>query len=247
MDLHVFMPNNEHKDGTNDVYGSGRRVGWNKRKDVASGGSQDVDYTDAAPVGYIPVENITFPSLSKMPEGKYVCKIHNWSFRSSGGRGKAEIEFDGQVFQYEYPKTKHKEWITVAEVTLKDGVFTIEHKLPESTSSKTKWGLQTNQFIKVKQIMLSPNHWNGAISNKHYIFALENAVSDESPRPFFNEFLNEELMTSANKRMFEVLGGKIKVENSTPQVSGLGFSDTQRNSMIVRVTGTFSRNLRINF
>ena len=30
---------------------------------------------------------------------------------------KAEIEFDGQVFEYDYPKKLgHKEWVLVAEV-----------------------------------------------------------------------------------------------------------------------------------
>lgn len=79
MDLHVFLPPHTHADGCHDRYPAGQRVGWNNRNDYISGGSQDVDYVDAAPEGYIPVENITFPRLDKLKEGIYTFKIHNWS------------------------------------------------------------------------------------------------------------------------------------------------------------------------
>ena len=166
MDLHVFMPNCQiPKQKTGGPSVKGRRVGWNNRVDQLSGGSQDVDYTSQAPANYIPVENITFPNLDKMPEGKYECKIHNWNYRNSGGRGKAEIEFEGEIFQYEYPKTTNHEWVDVATVTLKDGKFSIEHHLPETNSSKEIYGLESKQFHKVNLVCLSPNHWtsNGSI------------------------------------------------------------------------------------
>ena len=178
-----------------------------------------------------------------MPEGTYICKIHNWNFRGSGGRGKAEIEVGGNIYQYEYPKTKHHQWVTIAEVTLKDGIFTVKHILPENNSTQNKWGLKTNQFVKVKSFMLSPNHWENQTGNKHYLFFLENCVSDESPRPFFNEFLTEELMKE--KRVFETMAGKLKVEHALPQLSGIGFSETQPNHLYVRVEGNFKRVLKI--
>ncbi len=247
MDLHVFMPGNKHFDVAkpHDGYGVGRRVGWNQRQDPQSGGVQDVDFTAAAPDGYIPVENITFPTISKMPEGVYICKIHNWSFRGTGGKGKAEIEFDGNLYQYEYPATKNKEWVTIAEVTLKDGKFSIEHKLPQTTSSKEKWGMSTNKFQKVSMVMNSPNHWDGDHGNKHYFFILDKAKTDETPRGFFNEFLTEDLLK--NKRVFEVLGGKLKPEASDKELSGLGFSSTNRASVICKVEGKFERTIKINF
>ena len=126
---------------------------------MASGGKQDVDYTSAAPKDYIPVENITFPTLSKMPEGVYTCKIHNWSFRNTGGKGRAEIAINGEVYQYIYPKTRNEEWITIAEVTLSNGVFNINHKIPLENSSKKVWEVDTKQYQKVSTIMLSPNYW----------------------------------------------------------------------------------------
>jgi hypothetical protein len=246
MDLHVFMPGNSHSNRkTHNTYGDGRRVGWNNRKDYESGGVQDVDYVNQAPKGYIPVENITFPSLAKMPEGKYICKIHNWNYRVSGGRGKAEIEFNGNLFQYEYPKTNHHEWITIAEVTLKNGEFTIEHELDSTSSSREVWGVNTNQFTKVSSLMFSPNFWDGqkGIGNKHYFFFLDDCKNDGQPRGFYNEFLKDELIP--HKRVFEALGGKMRVEPSNNQLSGLGFSSTQRNNVIVKVEGSFKRIIKI--
>jgi len=94
-------------------------------------------------------------------------------------------------------------------------------------------------------VMLSPNYWNGAIGNKHYFFILEGCVSDESPRPFFNEFLKEDF--NENRKFFEVLGSKIKVEPTENQLSGVGFSETKRDAVIVRVEGNFKRMLKIKF
>lgn len=246
MDLHVFMPDCQiPKQFTGGPDVKGRRVGWNSRNDYASGGIQDVDYVNAAPAGYIPVENITFPDIKRMPEGVYTCMIHNWNFRGTGGRGKAEIECEGNLYQYEYPKTKNHEWVKIAEVTLKNGQFTINHALPEANSSTEKWSIKTNTYTKVKQIMLSPNHWENKTGNKHYFFMLENCINDESPRPFFNEFLKEEF--TPNRKVFEILGSKVKIPVTDKQLSGVGFSETQRNSLIVKVEGKFKRNLKINF
>jgi len=248
MDLHVFLPaHGAHKEGYHNEYRNAERVGWNNRNHNRTKGIQDVDYTSQAPVGYIPIENITFPDLKLMPEGKYVCKIHNWAFRNSGGRGKAEIEFEGNIYQYEYPATRNKEWVTVAEVTLKDGRFSIEHKLPESCSTRTIWGLKTNQFAKVNVAMFSPNYWDGQESNgnKHYFFFMDNCKNEGTPRGFFNEFLNENL--TKHRKVFEVLGSKMKVDESDKQLSGLGFSSTQRNSIVAKVDGAISRMIKIIF
>lgn len=247
MDLHVFMPGNSHyNDKSSNRYGNNQRVGWNRRNHLASGGSQDVDYTSEAPVGYIPVENITFPDINKMKDGKYICKIHNWKYRGTGGRGKAEIEFGGNVYRYVYPQTKHKEWVTVAEVTLKNGEFSIEHSLKESEESKEVWGVTTNKLHKVKMIMNSPNHWDGNnTGNKHWFFILEDCKNPEEARGFFNEYLKRDLRD--HRKVFEVLAGKMKCEESRDQLSGLGFSSTQRNEVICKVTGNFTRMLKIKF
>lgn len=248
MDLHVFMPNSStHKDGKHDNYPSGNRIGWNIRSNSLTGGKQDVDYTNAAPVGYIPVENITFPDLSKMPDGTYVCKIHNWSFRSTGGRGKAEIAFDGNVFEYVYPATTHKEWITIAKVTLKNGKFTIDHKIkPVGEQTNTIWNLDTNQFHKVNLVCLSPNYWgNNNTGNKHYFFMVDNCKSDSTIRSFHNEYLNGDLLM--HRKVMEIVANQTMLEPVDKQLSGLGFNSTVNDELIVKVTGSFKRTLKIKF
>jgi hypothetical protein len=250
MDLHVFMPGNEitKQDSINDAYGNGKRVGWNNRKHISSGGIQDVDYTSAAPEGYVPVENITFPDIARMPEGEYVCKIHNWSLRNpTQGGFKAEIEFGGNVYEYERATAmKNKEWQTVAVVTLKDGKFSIEHVMKPGASSKEVWGAKTQEFRPVSICLLSPNHWDDAVvGNKHYFFMLEGVRATEAARPFYNEFLKQEL--NEHRKTFEMVGSKMKVEDSANQLSGLGFSSTQKNDLVVKVSGAFNRTIRITF
>lgn len=250
MDLHVFLPGSSpHRDGKNDGYPSGQRVGWNNRNDHTSGGVQDVDYTSAAPEGYIPVENITFPSMSRLKDGLYTFKIHNWALRSPTTSGfKAEIEFDGQVFEYEHTQPLgQKEWVTVAEATLKNGKFTIEHKLSSTASSQEKWGIQTETFVKVNTLMLSPNYWDdNAVGNKHWFFVLDGCKNDSPMRGIYNEFLNSGL--EAHRKVFEILGDKTKCQPTDDQLSGLGFSSTRTESVIARVTSPKgTQTFKINF
>lgn len=249
MDLHVFMPGNSHAYTgiIHDGYGTGRRVGWNMRTDSLSGGKQDVDYTSEAPQGYIPVENITFPDLSKMPEGTYVCKVHNWSFRKTGGRGKAEIAFAGDSYQYEYPATKNKEWVTVAEVTLKNGVFSINHKLPlVGETTKEIYGLETNNFHKVELVCKSPNHWGeDTIDHKFYFFMLQGCKYPNSLRTFHNENLIPELY--AHRKVLEVIGATQLIEPTDKQLSGLGFNSTIKDELILRLSGSFKRVVKVKF
>ena len=119
-------------------------------------------------------------------------------------------------------------------------------KVETKLSTKEVWGLKTNQFVKVKQVLLSPNHWNGnPIGNKHFMFMLEDCVSDEEPKPFFNEFLNGTFVE--NRKVFEVMSNKFKVAPSQDQISGIGFSETMPGEVTLRVTGTIKRNLKIKF
>lgn len=230
MDLHVFLPanNRDTNNGISELYGNMERVGWNHRNHSASGGTQDVDFVNVAPEGYIPVENITFPDVGRMPEGKYVCKIHNWQLRSpTTGGFRAEIEFGGNLFEYEYTKPMaHKEWVTVAAVTLKNREFSIEHMLPPNSSQVEKWGLKTSTLVPVETIMLSPNYWgNKGGGNKHYLFMLRGCKNPDPIRGFFNEFLRSELVP--HRKVFEILAGKTQCEPTDEQLSGVGFSSTQ--------------------
>lgn len=110
----------------------------------------------------------------------------------------------------------------------------------------SKWNIDTNKFHKVNVMMLSPNYWDEqGIGNKHYFFMLDDCKNPEPVRGFFNEYLNSEL--TPHRKVFEVLADKMKTPYQEHQLSGLGFSSTMRNSVIVKVDGTFSRTLKVNF
>lgn len=254
MDLHVFLPSSSQQvkmKGSKEIhdnYGNDNRVGWNNRKEYRSGGVQDVDYVNAAPAGKVPVENITFPTMSRLEEGVYTFKIHNWKFRNpTTGGFKAEIAFGGQVFEFEHNEPLlDKEWLTLAKIELKNGEFKVLEMMDNSASSKEVWGVKTNEFVPVTVAMMSPNYWDQqGVGNKHYMFMLKDCVNPEQPNGFFNEFLKEELMP--HKRVFEALGAKMAVKDVDDQLSGLGFSSTKRNDILIKVKGQTERVVKVKF
>lgn len=63
----------------------------------------------------------------------------------------------------------------------------------------------------------------------------------------FNQLAAGADMLFLTNKVFEVLADKMKTPYQEHQLSGLGFSSTMRNSVIVKVDGTFSRTLKVNF
>jgi len=241
---------NENGDNKDDLDAyckepGGMTLYYSNKVNGSTGGNLDVDIT--RPGSRRAVENITWPNLRRMQEGTYKFWVNNFSARGARSGFTAEIEFNGEIHEFSYDKPlRNKQNIQVAEVTLKDGQFTIKNKLESSTSSRKMWGLDTNKFHKVSLMLNSPNHWDEqGVGNKHTFFILENCQNEETPRGFFNEFLNADLLKQ--KRVFEVLGSKMRVAEAEEQLSGVGFSSTQRNSVVVKVEGSFSRTLKINF
>lgn len=255
MDLHVFMPGSNqeviYKNGKeiHDNYGNGNRVGWNNRKEYFSGGVQDVDYTPPAPNGYIPVENTTFPSIDRLKEGIYTFKIHNWSYRTpTQGGFKAELAFNGEVYRFVHKEPlKNKEWVTIAKLELKNGRFNIIEMAETDNDPKDMWGLRTNQFVPVSVMCYSPNYWDEqqGIGHQHLFFMLKDCVNPEEPNGYYNEFLKPEL--EQHRRVFEALGAKAHVKDTDDQLSGVGFSLTRRNDLVVKVKGATERVLRVKF
>ena len=83
------------------------------------------------------------------------------------------------------------------------------------------------------------------MGNKHLFFILEGCAQPGSIRGFYNEFLMESLRE--NRKVFEHLGSQMRVEEAEHQLSGVGFSTTQRNSVTCRVSGSFNRTLKVLF
>lgn len=238
LDLHVIEP------GRYEVfYGSRGRLS-------PAGGTLDVDMNAAGRRdSRSPVENICYQSKDAMKEGIYKIFVKNYSKQETSDVGfEVEMEVEGVVNTFSYAKpVRDQEVVQVAAVNYskKTGITIIE-SLPLTQATKEVWGIPTQQFHKVNMVMFSPNYWDEKASgNKHYFFMLDDCRTDTSARGFYNEFLSENL--SQHRKVFEILGSKMKVEPTENQLSGLGFSSTQRNEVFCRVSGSFSRTIKITF
>lgn len=226
-DLHCTTPYNE--------------INYHSKTCHRTGGWLDVDMIRPSRIG---IENITWQK--QMPDGKYLFKVH--TFCSGNNTGfKIEIEMNGEVFNYHYNRsTAYKSYVNVATVIVKNGVMSIEHHLPETSSSKTIWGVETGQFHKVNLVCLSPNYWGtNNVGNKHYFFMLDGCAADVPLRSFHNEYLNGEFLI--HRKVTEVLAGTTKLEPTVNQLAGLGFNATVKDELIVKLSGSHKRVVKIKF
>jgi len=235
LDAHCYEPN-------------GNLIYYGAKNNIRTTGQLDVDIQiprENEPA----VENITWTNKNKMQEGVYKFLVHNYSNRGGRGGFRAEVEFDGQIFSFDYSKElRQDEKVVVAEVAFdKVKGFTIKEKLPSNVSSKELWGLKTNQFIPVSVVCLSPNYWDlqHGQGNLHYMFMLKDCINVEQPSSFYNEFLNQEL--NAHRKVMEALGSKLAVKDANDQLSGVAFSSTKRNELLVKIKGNVERMVKIKF
>ena len=214
------------------------------------GGQLDIDITqpNTQMPGKASVENITWLDKSRMKPGVYKFFVNQYAARGSKGF-KAEVEFDGEIYSFEYNRPVSGN-VQVAEVTMdNNGNFTIKEKLSDSStiSSRNIWGVNTNQFVPVSVISYSPNYFDeqDGIGHRHLFFFLKDCVNTEEPNGYYNEFLKNEL--TEHKRVFEALGAKCHVEDAEDQLSGIGFSMTKRAELIVKVKGATERIMKVKF
>lgn len=235
LDLHMRTPRGDH------LY-YGNRRGSGAYLDLDMNGMDKHDDLN-------PVENIIFEREDQIQEGIYKVWVNQYNVRSRDRIGfTLQLEHGNTTLEFNRPQAmalgSNVDVITF-RYTRKGGVEVIE-SLPHSKQSKDVWGMATEQFQKVSVVMNSPNHWDDqAVGNKHYFFMLEGAKQPGTTRGFYNEYLRNEL--NEHRKVFEHLAGKMKVPASTDQLSGLGFSDTQRNELTVKVTGAFTRTLKVIF
>jgi hypothetical protein len=236
LDFHMKEPN-------------GHEIYFGRKGPSPCNGYLDVDMNAGQGTTREPVENIFYQDKRHMKEGKYLLLVHNYCRRESAHVGfEVETDFMGTIHRFAYDKgVKSNETIPVAEFKYSHakGIEIIK-SLPSSQSVREVWGIPTQTFHKVNVLMLSPNYWDDkTVGNKHFFFMIDGCLNDGKARGFFNEFLKSEF--DANRKVFEIVGSKMKTEESNNQLSGLGFSSTQRNNVLCRVKGSFSRTIKINF
>lgn len=221
----------------------------NKNSTSPNGGRLDVDMNAGGGHTREPVENIFYSSRPTMREGVYELIVHNYAKRESANVGfEVEIDWLGHITRFAYePAVRDQQRIQVAKFSYSkaNGIEMIE-SLPSTQATKTVWGIASQTFHKVNLLMLSPNFWDGRnIGNKHHFFMIDGCLNDGQARGFFNEFLKEEM--TPHRKVIEIVGSKMKTETSLDQLSGLGFSSTQRSDILVRVKGNFTRTIKVIF
>lgn len=231
LDLHVHEPAARGSAGLRDHIFFGNKRG-------ATGGTLDVDMNAGGRSTREAVENVVW--TEKMPDGAYRVVVNNFCQRETQDVGFViEVECAGKLSHFSFNKTvRNKQDVHAVTLHVREGaierVETGDPAISASNISMMKWGLSTEQYVKVDMVTLSPNHWgNNAVGNKHTFFVLRGCKSDEATRGIYNEFLHPRL--EPHRKVFEVIGDKTKCQPTDGQLSGLGFSSTKRTSFLARV------------
>lgn len=185
-----------------------------------------------------PVEN---QSWLKPKDGEYKVYVHQYNKRDTRDPGfQVDVVCDNQRHSLFYDRSVSDN-VEVVTFTMNGGQLSnfkvINKNLKHQGISQAVWGLNTETFVKVSTLMLSPNHWDDNVTgNKHWFFILEGCANPDGTRGIYNEFLRGNL--EKHRKVFEVLGSKTRCSPSSEQLSGLGFSSTRGDEVTIRVTGT---------
>lgn len=235
LDLHVYTPN-------------GTRIYFGHRN--GQGGKLDVDANGIDGMRDDPVENVAFVDPA---DGVYKVQVRQYCKRSSSNVGfTLQVATEGEVQEFKYERAVSSgAVVVVGHFVVQGGAIISVHGTGEGvemgSTPKQKWGITTEQPVKVRTIMYSPNYWdNNAVGNKHWIFVLDGCKNPEPARGIYNEFLRSEL--EQHRKVFEILGDKTKCPVVDDQLSGVGFSSTKREEVQATVhTATGQRTYKIQF
>lgn len=234
LDLHVYEPN-------------GAYIYFGNKVSAHTKGTLDVDMNVTNPVRDA-VENVTWDKLEMMIPGKYLIEVDNYTHRENANYGfNLQVEVKGNVSNFSYNSSvKNSYQALEIEVSSNYEVHITPLKgMTNETAGVEIWNLQTGQYHPCTVLTHSPNCWDNQIGNKHYMFMLKDCLNPDDARGFYNEFLNNDLMV--HRKVFDMIGSKSRAAYSDQQLAGLGFSSTLRNEVIVRVSGSFNRLLKIKF
>ena len=225
------------------------KIYFGNKRPHNSSGHLDIDMNAGGGQTMTPVENIFYPEMIAMKEGIYKVVVTNYSQRSFENSG-FEIEFDvlGTIYSMSAQTSMKGGTSNVViefEYSRVSGIQVL-NQMKVKSLSKDIWGIDTGTLHKVKFVMNSPNYWGGdAVGNKHTFFILDKCSNPEPTRGFYNEFLATEF--NENRKAFELVGSNLKTPTSTEQLSGVGFSSTQKDKVVLVVNGSFKRAIEVTF
>jgi len=229
LDLHCFEPDGSH------IY-----FGW-------ADGKLDVDMNVGSGKTRTPVENISWKVVK---DGYYLVQVKQYNKRESADIGfTLQVVSDDVVHELNYTKPMQSGTTVAMKFQVTRGkIASIDYGDMVGGSAavpgKDKWGITTESFHKVATVMYSPNYWDdNRVGNKHYMFMIDKCVNPDGARGIYNEFLSNEL--SEHRKVFELLGSKTKCAPAANQLSGLGFSSTNKDVIKVRVNS--SRVIEVQF
>lgn len=225
LDIHVIEPN-------------GNKIFYVRKENSQTSGELDIDMHMSPPFSKQPVENIIWTNKKKMLPGRYKVIVHNYAKRQSINFGFiVEFEYDNVIRKYTYDiPLQDKQFIDVVEFDYDPNTgIDIIKSIDSEEKQISIYNLNTKTFHKVNLIMKSPNYWeDNNIGNEHIFFILNNCIREGGMRSIFNEFLKPEL--NEYRKAFEAVAQKVQIQPSNNQLSGLGFSLTQSNSVICKIT-----------
>lgn len=204
---------------------------------VGSGRILDVDANAGYGQTRTPVENLAFTTHYN---GKYEIAVNQYSQRETDNIGfEMQIVVGDETIALSYDKAV-RGMVKVASFEVINGEmkdFKLSNKdITSQSASRVIWNVPTQDFVPVETVMLSPNFWDDqSIGNKHWFFILKGCNNPDSTRGIYNEFLKSEF--EEHRKVFEILGNKTKCEPTDTQLSGIGFSSTNRTAIRMRVKG----------
>lgn len=236
LDLHMLEPGTQ-----------GNHIYFGNKLSHSTGGNLDVDMNVGNDrLTRTPVENIVYPDARRMLKGMYKLYVNQFRPRERDNVGfEVEIDIAGNVTRFEYAKAiPSAANVVFAELHYSPSKgIEIVKGLPSTPIARTMWGIQTGQFQPVSVFLRSPNYWTKLVGNQHYFFMLDGCVNEGNARGFYNEFLRPEL--DKHRKVIEIVGSKMRTAETPNQLSGLGFSATKRDEIVVQVKGKFTRTLKV--
>jgi hypothetical protein len=229
LDLHVIEPNGNH-------------ICYYNKCDKL-----DVDMNVFSPVRNA-VENVCW--TGRMLDGTYQVIVNNYNRRESVDVGfELELAVGDHTRMFSYIKPVSKDVLVLTFEVKRDQVVDVKlaADVIEGASGQEKWGIRTEELTPVDSLMLSPNFWDdNAVGNKHWLFMLHGCRNPLPTRGIYNEFLHPSL--EPHRKVFEILGDKLKCQVTDEQLSGIGFSSTRKDQVKVVVrTGSSARAYHITF